>query len=248
VGIQNVNPDTDFEVGKSTDSSRVARVSGQFAEFQARIANQGGFMVTQSAGQTAMRWGWVWTNSNDSWKLTSKNNNDLLRIQSDKMSINYGTPIYELTINGRIGATESTIYNISDRRHKKNVASLNNGTQILEKLEPVTFQYKKDHPIKKGDKIYRPALMFTEHHDVGFIAQDAHAALKKKFPKIANRLVEQVDIPAVEDEEGNELAAKSDRYMMDTSRLIPVLVAAFKEQNARINALEARIAALETNE
>ena len=81
-----------------------------------------------------------------------------------KVGIGTMTPRYLLDVNGTISATGGANY-LSDVRHKKNVKDLTTGLDAVEKLRPVTFEWKA--PKDKG----------MEGTQTGFIAQEVEKIL-----------------------------------------------------------------------
>ena len=83
---------------------------------------------------------------------------------SGNVGIGTTTPSYLLDVNGTISATGGANY-LSDVRHKKNVKDLTTGLDAVEKLRPVTFEWKA--PKDKG----------MEGTQTGFIAQEVEKIL-----------------------------------------------------------------------
>ena len=116
----------------------------------------------------------------------------------------------------------------SDERIKKNITELNGSTAYnhVKAARAVTFNWKQeDHDTKVGKKI-------------GFIAQD----WETNYPELVEetlaspQLVEEID--GIED----DTKIKGMQY----TETIPVLMAALKEAIAKIEVLEAKVAALES--
>ena len=101
----------------------------------------------------------------------------------------------------------------SDERIKENINTLNNGLSIITALRPVEFDYK-----------------ISKKHDIGFIAQE--------YQKI---LPEQIN----ENEPTNETKEFIDdgKLLSISSNLVPYLVKAIQELNAKVIALEAQLGA-----
>jgi len=116
---------------------------------------------------------------------------------------------------GTVFATNTTISAISDARLKENVRDLDVGLDAILALRPRTFDWKEG----KGSDV----------KDVrGFIAQE--------FEEVFPDLIDEWKDPAPEGEEP---------YKSVRQDLIPVLVKAIQELNAKNASLEARLAALE---
>lgn len=217
LGIDNPAPDVDLEVGTSTGTGqKVARVSGKYVEFQCRASDSGGFMMTQSAASAGTRWGWAWANSTDRWTLSTKGTAREMMVGGGKVSINYTSLLYTLTVNGQIAATNSGIINISDRRLKKNISTLPDSLDLIRALKPVQFKYKVHDELDYGDG-----------YDLGFIAQDVEKVIENE--RWAHRVVHE----------------KDDIYRIDASKLLPLVVKALQETLGRVDELEKRLAKIE---
>jgi hypothetical protein len=118
---------------------------------------------------------------------------------------------YLLQVNSQIYATNATIAT-SDARFKTNVESLTDATSVIESLRPVAFDF-----IPQADR------NFATERQVGLIAQEAEAAL------------------AGIDYADSVVARCGDHLGLAYEKLVPVLIKALQESNARIAALEERI-------
>lgn len=102
---------------------------------------------------------------------------------------------------------------VSDERIKENISTLDNGLSIITALRPVEFDYK-----------------ISKTHDIGFIAQE----YQKVLPEQINE---------------NEPTSETKEFIEDnkllgiTSNLVPYLVSAIQELNAKVTALEAQLGA-----
>jgi hypothetical protein len=117
---------------------------------------------------------------------------------------------------GTVFATNTTISAISDQRFKENICDLDVGLDAVLALKPRKFDWKEG----KGKDV---------KNDRGFIAQE--------FEQVFPDLVDEWKDPAPEGEEP---------YKSVRQDLIPVLVKAIQEQQAMINDLKAKVAALES--
>jgi hypothetical protein len=118
---------------------------------------------------------------------------------------------YLLQVNSQIYATNATIAT-SDARFKTNVEALTDATSVIESLRPVAFDF-----IPQADR------NFATERQVGLIAQEAQAAL------------------AGTDYADSVVAQCGDHLGLAYEKLVPVLIKALQESNARIAALEERI-------
>lgn len=116
---------------------------------------------------------------------------------------------------GTVYATSTTITGISDQRLKENIVDLNDGLDAVMALKPRKFDWKDG----KGKGI---------KGDRGFIAQE--------FETVFPDMIEEWKDPAPEGEEP---------YKAVNANLIPTLVKAIQELNAKVDAQAVRIAELE---
>jgi len=135
--------------------------------------------------------------------------------------------------NVAFGAT--TITAPSDGRYKEEIIDATAGLSFINDLRPVTFKWKKekdlpsDHIAYVEDSETRTMNDYTNH---GFIAQevktaiDAHSEIKDGF-----------EMWQADETDG--------RQRLGPSALVPILVKAIQEQQTTIEALTARMAALE---
>lgn len=142
------------------------------------------------------------------------------------------------------GATNSVSYNTSsDYRLKEDWQPMSGSVDRVKALKPVNFAWKID-----GSRVD------------GFLAHEAQAVVPECVTgeKDAMRDEEYEVTAAIEatyDEEGNELTAAVPAVMetrtapdyqgIDQSKLVPLLTAALQDSIAKIEALEARVTALE---
>jgi hypothetical protein len=118
---------------------------------------------------------------------------------------------YLLQVNSQIYATNATIAT-SDARFKTNVESLTDATSVIEALRPVAFDF-----------IPHAERNFATERQVGLIAQEAQSAL------------------AGTDYADSVVAQCGDHLGLAYEKLMPVLIKALQESNARIAALEERL-------
>ena len=131
---------------------------------------------------------------------------------------------YRLQVNSQIFATSSSIAT-SDGRYKENVFPISSGLDIIDSLNPVSFNWKA-HPVHN----------FVEGKTVGFIAQEVKEALKDY--EWVDNIIKTNTTEAVLDEEGNEITPAEEFLGIAESNIIPLLVAAVKELRAELNALK----------
>jgi hypothetical protein len=142
------------------------------------------------------------------------------------------------------GATTVNYGTSSDYRLKENVVPMTGALEKVLELNPVTYTWKVDGSAGEG---------FIAH-ELQAVCPDAVVG-EKDATEIRQVQVSSA-VPATYDEEGNELtpaveAVHEEREVpviqsVDTSFLVATLTAAIQELSAKNDALEARIAALET--
>lgn len=118
---------------------------------------------------------------------------------------------YLLQVNSQIYATNATIAT-SDARFKTNVQALTDATSVIAALRPVAFDF-----------IPHAERNFATERQVGLIAQEAQSAL------------------AGIDYADSVVAQCGDHLGLAYEKLVPVLIKALQESNARIAALEERL-------
>jgi hypothetical protein len=170
---------------------------------------------------------------------------------------------YKLQVNSQIFATSATIAT-SDGRYKENVTSLAGALDIVKALNPVQFTWKQ-HPVHNFDR---------SCPTIGFIAQEVQQVLADKpylnsiikkneceiEPAQYETIVLNPAVDEVKDDEGNIIveakeavteqrllkeAVKEDFYGIAEGNMIAILTKALQESIARIEQLEAKVAALE---
>jgi hypothetical protein len=142
------------------------------------------------------------------------------------------------SVGGIVTTASATAYNTSsDYRLKENIVPMTGALATVAQLKPVTYKWKSDG---SGGQ--------------GFIAHELQSVVPECVTgeKDATREQEYEVTPAVKDEQGNitTSAVMGTRTVpayqgIDTSFLVATLTAAIQVQQATINALTARIVALE---
>jgi hypothetical protein len=197
-----------------------------------RVTNSAG---TYGASLDLVRTG---TGSND-WRLT--NYADLYFYQSYDEFATTQVPaldLYTYYLNpgkdnfstlGSASKRWSTVYaangviNTSDAREKENVKDLTYGLAEVMKLRPVSFTWK-------NDKAYGTKL--------GLIAQEVEPVLKE--------VVKKEYFTTHDEKTGKDITSDEYRYGVYYSDIIPVLIKAIQEQEAKITTLEKKISELES--
>lgn len=144
------------------------------------------------------------------------------------------------TAVGSISITSSsTAFNTSsDYRLKENVVSITDGIHRLKQLNPSRFNFKIDPDVTVD----------------GFLAHEVSDIVPESISGTKDGMMdEEYEIsPAVYDDDGELVSERvmgtrsvPDYQGIDQSKLVPLLTAALQEAVAKIEALEARVAALE---
>ena len=142
---------------------------------------------------------------------------------------------------GSISVTSSnTAYNTSsDYRLKENIVPLDGAIDRIKQLNPYRFNFIKDGPSRVVD---------------GFVAHEVSGIVPEAVTgeKDAMRTEEYTITPAVKNETGNITteAVMGEREVpdyqgIDQAKLVPLTIAALQEALAKIETLEAKVAALE---
>jgi len=129
---------------------------------------------------------------------------------------------YRLQVNSQIFATSATIAT-SDQQYKDNITPLGSTLDMVMSLNPVTFDWKP-HPVHN----------FTQGTKVGFIAQDVQTVLKD------TAYIDSI----VYENSTTLLDGTAEPFLgLGETALIPLLVKALQELNAKHDALAADFSA-----
>ena len=121
--------------------------------------------------------------------------------------------------------TTDFFYLTSDERKKENIKPIKDALKVITKMEGKTFDFKTERYDSIKNRTKREKLIEKSKNHAGFIAQD-----------VVDILPEAV----YHDKE-------NDDYYIDYIAIIPYLVEAMKEQQTKIETLEAEIEALQGN-
>jgi hypothetical protein len=123
--------------------------------------------------------------------------------------------------DGTIFAQNTTVQSLSDVRLKENISDAAEGLAVITALRPVRYDWKAGYGNDRKNQL-------------GFVAQEMEAV----FPEAVS--VWEMDEPTGEvDEDGKPITEKVDYKTVGPGALIPVLVKAIQELEARIATLEA---------
>ena len=160
-------------------------------------------------------------------------NGSVYTIESDQSLYGTGTLGHIVFRNGNgivgqiqtSGSTTSYVTS-SDYRLKTDIKPMENSIERLLALEPVNFQW-----IESGDRVD------------GFIAHDAALVVPEAVSGEKDAM--RTEIVKDEDDVPTGEIQVPDYQGIDQSKLVPLLTKALQEAIAKIDALEARVAALE---
>lgn len=155
---------------------------------------------------------------------------------NNRVGIGVPIPAYELDIEGDIRATGSLFasnhvithatFATSDRRFKRDISSYDNGLEHIRAMQPKRFRYTENVPGAPSDREF-----------YGLIAQEA--------ARIDPNLVHRFKVPSPD----NQPQPDPSYLGVDSQRLVFTLISAVKaldEKDREIDALRARVEALET--
>lgn len=120
--------------------------------------------------------------------------------------------------------TTSSGYYTSDKNLKKDINKLQNSMEIINKLNPVTFNFDKE-----GNK----HMNLASGLQYGFISQE----VKEILPQFTKTIIR----PAINDDKGNELASRKEILSLNYMGFIAILTKGIQEQQAQIENQQAQI-------
>jgi hypothetical protein len=140
---------------------------------------------------------------------------------------------YNFIVAGTVAKTSAgtTWTSTSDDRIKEDIASITNATTKLKTLDPISYKWKES---------WKNATNAKSHTLHGFVASDYEST----FPDFVNttdtKLIQKTDnsYRTGDTVESGETAIYEDIKFINTDSLVPHLVAAIKELDARITSLE----------
>ncbi len=162
-----------------------------------------------------------------------------------------GTPVY-INSDGKLGTTTSS------RRFKEDIKPMNNASEALFALKPVTFRYKKEIDPKgipqfglvaeEVDKVDSDLVVRDKEGKVNTVRYDQiNAMLLNEFLKEHKRL-EQLEATVAQQRKDFEAAMAGQQKELEATRTqqqreIEVLTASLKEQAAQIQKVSAQVEA-----
>ena len=166
-------------------------------------------------------WKWIMytddSNSGaDDFSLLNRNGYVIYADTNGNIGMGTQTLIGKLNVNGDIYASgniistgDVTAFQTSDKRLKKNINKLNNSLEIINKLNPVSYNWNKKAKELNPSK--------TDKKDVGVIAQELETIL----PNLVHNMYNDENIKGV-----------------DYIKIIPYLIGAIQELTTEINKLK----------
>jgi hypothetical protein len=122
------------------------------------------------------------------------------------------------------------LLNVSDKRIKMDISPIKNATELITQIEGVTYLHRLNE---------YPNMGLGQGLQYGFIAQDLEAII----PELVSEKL--IDTDGTVPRDASSEVKKNSKEVFKTvnyTALIPVLVQAIKEQEARIKELEAKLA------
>ena len=145
----------------------------------------------------------------------------------------HGATRIQIDALGGVLVDGGSVGTVSDSRVKKDVEDLSDGLTIIKQLRPVKFKYKGNTEYYNGDdKIYQ-----------GFIADEVQAVAPQYITEVTNKIYDDefdgTNIVDFDEElKDKKFTSVDDFKTMSQTDLIPMLVKAIQELEAKVTALE----------
>ncbi|MEO8088188.1 MAG: tail fiber domain-containing protein [Bacteroidota bacterium] len=133
------------------------------------------------------------------------------------------TPDYAGYFNGDVGAT-TAFWVLSDSTFKENIQDISDPMDILNQLNPKSYTFKHDE---------NSSMMVSPGTHYGLLSQEVESVL----PSLTKNSIH----PARYDSIGNETHPEIDFKALNYTELIPFLIAAVKQQEQTIEAMQAQL-------
>lgn len=143
----------------------------------------------------------------------------VLQSTGAKVGVGTATPAYVFAVNGTAGGTSGWQV-ISDARLKTNIQPVTNAVSLIGRLNPVRYDWRNPGERSIGKDFNLP----VGERQIGFLAQEVEKVVPEAVAKPGK---------------GGDAT-----YSLKQENLIPLLVAAIKEQQAEIEQLRVGLAAL----
>jgi hypothetical protein len=151
--------------------------------------------------------------------FTALGGTSAIGVYAEANSTDPGAAVWAGYFNGFIQANGVTFP--SDAQFKTNVNPIQSAEDILEQINPVTFNY-----LQSGNAQY---MHFDTENKFGMIAQEVEQILPE--------LVREVTHPQQMDSLGNVIVPEFEYKTLNYEAFIPILIAGFQEQSSRIDSL-----------
>jgi len=161
----------------------------------------------------------VWSNANVPLVFATNGSEYMRILTNGRVGIGTNAPTLTLHVNGSVGGI-GAYQNLSDGRLKKDVRPVTGALSLVQRLRPVRFQWLSPDERKIGKSLALP----LNEQEIGFVAQEVETVVP-----------EAVAAPK---------KGSNDPYGLREGELVPILVAAIKEQQAEIDELKAAVASL----
>jgi hypothetical protein len=183
-------------------------------------------------------YGWIQSTNRD-----GLNTNYSLALNPNGGNVGIGTtsPAYTLDVNGSV-AGNSAYVNKSDERLKQNIETIANGLDMVMKLRPVQYKWKK-HPTLNFD---------LETTELGFTAQEVQQALAgtdyvNSVVQSTDVVVKHAEYEEVVKEDGTKERkliseeVKQKYFNLAESKLVAILTKAIQELKEEVELLKAKV-------
>ncbi len=131
--------------------------------------------------------------------------------------------------DGDICGTGDDLYNLSDVKFKQDIQPLTQATELLSKIEPKTYRYRKED---------YPQIALPHGLQYGMIAQEVEEVIPE--------FVKDKIYPSRIDKEGHVKSEMVEFKALNYGEFIPILIQGFKEQQAEIERLNESLEAMKT--
>ena len=222
VGIGTTSPAANLDVRASTapgylQASAIISSGGSSDPFLFVGDNTShGITIGHANNSGSASYGWI-----SYWGLNPVGGAGIMITSSGYVGIGTTSPGQPLYVQGQAGGSTNWSYP-SDTRLKQHVVEVKDGLTLVGQLRPVRFDWLPSDKRQVAKTLSLP----TDKPQIGFIAQD----VEKVVPEAVVVPTKGSDVP----------------YELKEADLIPVMVAAIKEQQAEITELRATVADLKT--
>jgi hypothetical protein len=132
---------------------------------------------------------------------------------------------FKIVTGGDTYTNDGSVSSLSDASSKKDVANFTDGLAVINRLQPIKFKYNGRYGMGPDDGVER----------LGFSAQ----AVQGVAPYLVSETTQNIGPPLPPEPEDGQVQETANVLGMSQTKLIPIMVNAFKEVEARLAALEA---------